>query len=157
MVGMRRFWARCLALDQTAGWGRTEVQLCRSIGTENTLLQSCRTENTGLQSIGLETCSFTVLQSQKKRQKNHGLKIPYNQKLHVLKTSLQAGFVALDGFFGQIFGQDFWHQTRTGTGRTDRTGRTDGNTVLQYYWDGEIQCTVLKGFNIFRVETFFNY
>ena len=24
-------------------------------------------------------------------------------------------------------------------GRTGRTGRTDGNTVLEYCWDGEIQ------------------
>ena len=45
----------------------------------------------------------------------------------------------LKQIFGRIFG------IRPEWGWDGRTGRTDGNTVLQYYWDGEIQCTVLKG------------
>ena len=45
----------------------------------------------------------------------------------ILLTGFLAGFLALD------------HNGDGTDGRDARDGRTDGNTVLEYCWDGEIQ------------------
>ena len=68
------------------------------------------------------------------------------------RSDFWPGFLALDqngdgtdGRTGGRTGRTDGRDGRTGgrtDGRTDGTdGRADGrNTVLQYYWDGEIQC-----------------
>ena len=66
------------------------------------------------------------------------------------------GFLALDQNGDGTDGRD-GRDGRTG-GRTGRTeGRTDGtdgrNTVLQYYWDGEIQCYSTTYYLLFKRST----
>ena len=79
-------------------------------------------------------------------------------------TDFWPGFLALDqngdgtdGRDGRTDGRIFG--TRPERGRDGRTGRTDGrNTVLQYYWDGEIQCyntSYYSLFNLYKTEHLF--
>ena len=62
------------------------------------------------------------------------------------------GFLALDQNGDGTDGRD-GRDGRTG-GRTGRTDGTDGrNTVLQYYWDGEIQFYSTTGTEKYSVQS----